>query len=82
MKGLWTLPIGRLVIEAGFPGLNREGKVPRGGLPFVRLRHLDTWQGRSIRPDEAVKELESAGLKVLDTDGEWTTMMWVGGRKN
>jgi SAM-dependent methyltransferase len=81
MKGLWTLPLGRLVVEAGFPGPTREGKIPRFGLPFVRLRHLDTWQGRSIRPDEAVKQFESAGLQVLDSEFEWTPMMWLGGRK-
>jgi SAM-dependent methyltransferase len=81
MKGLWSLPLGRFVFEAGFPGLNRKGDVPRLGLPFVRLRHLDTWQGRSIRPDEAVKKCESAGLEVFDIAGKWTTMMWIGGRK-
>ncbi|MFZ3216407.1 MAG: class I SAM-dependent methyltransferase [Candidatus Acidiferrales bacterium] len=81
MKGLRTLPLGRFVLEAGFPGLGREGKVPRFGLPFVRLRYLDTWQGRSIRPGEALEQCESAGLEVVGIDGQWTTMMWVGGRK-
>ena len=81
MKGLWTLPLGRYVVEAGFPGRNRLGKIPRFGIPFVRLRYLDTWQGRSIRPGEAIAHLESLGLEILDTDGEWTTMMWIGGRK-
>jgi len=81
MKGLWTLPLGRVMLEAGFPDRGRQDKAPRIGLPFVRLRYLDTWQGRSIRPDQAVNQCESAGLQVLDTKGEWTTMMWIGGRK-
>ncbi|MGA7854293.1 MAG: methyltransferase domain-containing protein [Candidatus Acidiferrales bacterium] len=81
MKGLWTLPLGRLMLEAGFPDHSREGKGRRGRMPFVRLRYLDTWQGRSIRPDEAGRQCAAAGLEVLDTEGEWTPMMWIGGRK-
>jgi SAM-dependent methyltransferase len=81
MKGLWTLPLGRVMLEAGFPDRGRRDQAPRIGLPFLRLRYLDTWQGRSIRPDQAVNQCESAGLQVLDTKGEWTTMMWIGGRK-
>jgi SAM-dependent methyltransferase len=81
MKGLWTLPLGRVMLEAGFPDRGRLDKKPRTGLPFVRFRYLDTWQGRSIRPDEAAAQCKAAGLEVLDTDGEWTTMMWIGGRK-
>ena len=83
MKGLWTLPLGRLMLEAGFPDRyrDRDKKSPKFKIPFVRLRYLDTWQGRSIRPDEAVHQCESVGLEVLDTEGEWTPMMWIGGRK-
>jgi SAM-dependent methyltransferase len=83
MKGLWALPLGRLMLEAGFPESyrDRDKKTPSFKIPFVRLRYLDTWQGRSIRPDEAVQHCESAGLEVLDTAGEWTPMMWIGGRK-
>jgi hypothetical protein len=83
MKGLWTLPLGRLMLEAGFPDRyrDRDKKSPKFKIPFVRLRYLDTWQGRSIRPDEAVQQCETVGLKVLDTAGEWTPMMWIGGRK-
>jgi SAM-dependent methyltransferase len=83
MKGLWTLPVGRLMLEAGFPDRyrDRDKKAPKFKIPFVRLRYLDTWQGRSIRPDEAVQQCESVGLEVLDTAGEWTPMMWIGGRK-
>jgi SAM-dependent methyltransferase len=81
MKGLWTLPLGRYMIEAGFPDRGRDESARGIKIPFVRLRYLDTWQGRSIRPDEAVRECESAGLEVLDTEGEWTPMMWIGGRK-
>jgi SAM-dependent methyltransferase len=81
MKGLWALPLGRYMIEAGFPDRGRDESARGVKIPFVRLRYLDTWQGRSIRPDEAVRECESAGLEVLDTEGEWTPMMWIGGRK-
>lgn len=81
MKGLWTLPMGRVMLEAGLRDRGRQEKAPRIGLPFVRVRYLDTWQGRSVRPDEAAQQCESAGLKVLDTAGEWTTMMWIGGKR-
>jgi len=81
MKGLWTLPVGRFMVEAGFRDRGREEKAARFRFPFVRLRYLDTWQGRAIRPDEAVRRCESAGLKVMETEGEWTPMMWIGGRK-
>jgi SAM-dependent methyltransferase len=81
MKGLWALGLGRLKVEAGF---SNGASLPRARwtkLPFVRLRYLDTWQGRSIRPAEAKARCASLGLEVLETEGEWTTMMWVGGRK-
>jgi len=81
MKGLWALGLGRLQVEAGF---SNGASLPRARwtkLPFVRLRYLDTWQGRSIRPAEAKARCASLGLEVLETEGEWTTMMWVGGRK-
>lgn len=81
MKGLWSLPLGRLMLEAGFSDHSREGKIRRGHMPFVRLRYLDTWQGRSIRPDKAVRQCTAEGLVVLDTQGQWTPMMWIGGRK-
>ncbi len=81
MKGVWTLPLGRLMVEAGFRDRGREEPSSKHGAPFLRVRKLDTWQGRAIRPDEAVRELEAAGLSVESTDGEWTPMMWVGGRK-
>ncbi|MGA8034905.1 MAG: class I SAM-dependent methyltransferase [Candidatus Acidiferrales bacterium] len=81
MKGVWTLPLGPLMVEAGFRDRGREDPSEKHGAPFVRLRKLDTWQGRAIEPDEAARELEVAGLKVENTDGAWTPMMWVGGRK-
>ena len=81
MKGVWTLPLGRLMVEAGFKDQGREEPSQKRGAPFLRFRKLDTWQGRAIRPDEAARELESVGLHVESTDGEWTPMMWVGGRK-
>ncbi|MGH9725625.1 MAG: hypothetical protein ACRD41_11215, partial [Candidatus Acidiferrales bacterium] len=53
----------------------------RARIPFVRVRHLDTWQGRSIPPREAVRACESRGLNVKYVEGQWTVMMWVGGTK-
>lgn len=50
-------------------------------LPFVRVRYLDTWQGRSIRPQEALAKCQALGLEVVETEDAWTTMMWIGGRK-
>jgi SAM-dependent methyltransferase len=81
MKGVWTLPLGRLMVEAGFKDQGRDVPSQKRGAPFLRFRKLDTWQGRAIRPDEAARELECAGLRVENTDGEWTPMMWVGGKK-
>jgi SAM-dependent methyltransferase len=81
MKGLWTLPLGRLMVEAGFRDRGREEPSNKRGAPFLRFRFLDTWQGRAVRPDEAVRVLESARLTVENTDGEWTPMMWIGGTK-
>jgi hypothetical protein len=28
-----------------------------------------------------VRQCAAEGLAVLDTEGEWTPMMWIGGRK-
>jgi hypothetical protein len=42
---------------------------------------MDTWQGRSIGPAEALEKCESLGLEVKELEGPGTTMMWVGGRK-
>lgn len=81
MKGLRTLALGRVQVEAGISKSGWVRKVGLKSIPFVRLRWLDTWQGRSIRPAEAAAKCESLGLEVLDTEGEWTVMMWVGGRK-
>jgi SAM-dependent methyltransferase len=81
MKGLCTLALGRLVVEAGISQNPRLMNAKLTRIPFVRLRYLDTWQGRSVRPPEAVAKCESLGLEVTDTEGEWTTMMWIGGRK-
>ena len=82
MKGLWTLALGRLQLEAGFSNSVWAVKAHLAKVPFLRLRYLDTWQGQSIRPAEAIEKCGSLGLKVLETEGEWTTMMWVGGRKS
>jgi SAM-dependent methyltransferase len=81
MKGLWTLTLGRLALEAGFSNNARLVKAHLTKVPFLRLRYLDTWQGRSIEPAEAIEKCSSLGLDVLDTQDEWTTMMWIGGRK-
>jgi hypothetical protein len=79
LKGLWTRVLGSMALEAG---LSRRFKV--GGemqVPFVRIRHLDTWQGRSIPPKEAVEECAKHGLDVQEIEGKWTVLMWIGGQK-
>jgi ubiquinone/menaquinone biosynthesis C-methylase UbiE len=81
MKGLRAWALGRLQIEAGFSNNRRLVKAGFTKTPMVRVRYLDTWQGRSIPPGVAVAKCRSLGLEVLEVEGEWTTMMWVGGRK-
>lgn len=76
MKGLWTLPLGRLMLEAGFS----QNRARFQRLPFVRLRWLDTWQGRSLPLPEAQRLCVALGLEVTDIEAPWTKMMWVGGR--
>jgi len=81
MKGLWAANFGRLALEAGF---SRNAMALRAGLtriPIVRVRYMDTWQGRSVSPAEATGKCESLGLEVTEVEGPGTTMMWVGGRK-
>jgi cyclopropane fatty-acyl-phospholipid synthase-like methyltransferase len=77
LKGLWTLALGRWLIEAGFS--EKRGRLSK--LPFVRLRYLDTWQGRSVPLPEAREACRRCGLEVLDVESPWTNMMWLGGRK-
>lgn len=77
LKGLWTLALGRILLEAGW----NEKRGRERKLPFVRLRWLDTWQGRSITLPEARAALKAAGLQVLEVEGAWSNMMWLGGRK-
>lgn len=82
MKGLWALPLGSFMLEAGLPHRDRGARRSVfAKVPFLRVRHLDTWQGRSISPAEAVEACAQAGLTVLDVENPWTTMMWIGGRK-
>jgi SAM-dependent methyltransferase len=81
MKGLWTLAFGGVALEAGYSQNARLIKARLTRVPFARIRRFDTWQGRSIEPAEAVAKCESLGLEVLDVENQWTTMMWVGGRK-
>ena len=81
MKGLWSATLGRLALEAGFSNNPRFVQARLTRLPFVRVRYLDSWQGCSIRPAEAVSKCESLGLEAREVDHRWTTMMWVGGRK-
>lgn len=81
MKGLWSLPIGRWMIEAGVSHNSRRKKSRHLRIPFLRLRYLDTWQGRSVRPAEAVGKCRALGLEVTEVEDAWTTMMWIGGRK-
>lgn len=78
MKGLFALHLGQTAIEAGLAEKRHWGGAR---VPFVRVRHLDTWQGRSIAPQEAIRECTSRGLRVEDIEGRWTVMMWIGGRK-
>jgi len=77
MKGLWTLLLGRLMLEAGFSEKRRRFQ----DFPFVCVRFLDTWQGRSIPPPEALRLCGRVGLEVSDLEAPWTKMMWIGGRK-
>ena len=81
MKGLWALALGRFMLEAGFSNNAHLVKAHLTRVPFLRLRYLDTWQGHSIRPPEALEQCQRVGLEVLDLEHPWTTMMWVGGRK-
>jgi SAM-dependent methyltransferase len=81
MKGLWSASLGRFALEAGYTQKGGAANTGRSTFPFLRVRRLDTWQGHSIRPSEAVAKCESLGLEVLDVEAPWTTMMWVGGRK-
>ncbi len=82
LKGLWTLALGRLLIEAGFPEKERVSSALLRKIPYVRLRKLDTWQGRSLPVPEARRVCRGLGLEVLDVESPWTTMMWVGGQKS
>ena len=81
LKGLWTLSLGRLLLEAGFS--RNPAFVQRGWtrLPFVRLRMLDTWQGRSLTPPQVRHLCVSLGLDGIELEDAWTAGMWVGGRK-
>jgi len=81
MKGLWSASIGRVALEAGFSSKERLLKSGLTRIPFLRVRYMDTWQGRSISPAEALAACESLGLETKEVEGPGTTMMWVGGRK-
>jgi SAM-dependent methyltransferase len=81
MKGLWSASIGRVALEAGFSSKERLVKSGLTRIPFLRVRYMDTWQGRSISPAEALAVCESLGLETKEVEGPGTTMMWVGGRK-
>lgn len=81
MKGLWTAQLGSLLLEAGYSLNSRLLQRGWRRVPFLRLRHLDTWQGISFTLPEARRECMSAGLEVLDVESAWTIMQWIGGRK-
>ncbi|MGA7623306.1 MAG: class I SAM-dependent methyltransferase [Candidatus Acidiferrales bacterium] len=81
MKGLRPWAVGRWQIEAGFSNNRRLVNAGFTKVPMMRVRYLDTWQGRSIPPGKAIAKCNSLSLEVLDVAGAWTTMMWVGGRK-
>lgn len=81
MKGLWTAQLGSLLLEAGRslnPRLLRRGWRR---VPFLRLRHLDTWQGISFTLPEARRLCAELRLEILDLEDPWTIMQWTGGRK-
>jgi SAM-dependent methyltransferase len=82
MKGLRPWALGRFQIETGYSNNRRLIAAGLTKVPMMRVRYLDTWQGRSIPPGKAITKCQSLGLEVTDVEGEWTTMMWVGGRKN
>jgi SAM-dependent methyltransferase len=81
MKGLWTAQAGALLFEAGY-SLNPRF-VQRGWrrAPFLRLRHLDTWQGISFPLPEARRLCAELRLEILEVQDPWTIMQWIGGRK-
>ena len=81
MKGLWTAQIGSLLLEAGY-SLNPRF-VARGWrrLPFLRVRHLDTWQGISFTLPEAHRLCAELRLEILDVEDPGTIMQWIGGKK-
>lgn len=81
MKGLWTARMGSLLLEAGRslnPRFTRRGWRR---VPFLRVRHLDTWQGISFTLPEARGLCAELGLENLDVEDPWTIMQWIGGRK-
>lgn len=81
MKGLCTLRAGSLLLEGGW---SLNPRFLRRGLrrvPFVRVRHLDTWQGFSLQPPAARRLCAELGLEVVDVEDPWTIMQWIGGRK-
>lgn len=82
MKGLWTAQLGSLLLEAGYslhPRLIQRGWRR---VPFLRLRHLDTWQGISFTLPEARRLCAELRLDLLDIEDPWTIMQWIGGRKS
>lgn len=63
MKGLWVLALGRSQFEAGLSIKGSLGKVHLTRIPFVRLRHLDTWQGCWIRPSRQRRSASRSGSR-------------------
>jgi SAM-dependent methyltransferase len=81
MKGLWTARLGSLLLEVGRSLNPRLRRMGFARVPFLRVRHLDTWQGISFPPGDARRLCASLGLEVLGVEDPWTIMMWIGGRK-
>ncbi len=79
VKGLWAWRLGSLALEAGLSNKIKVGTIPA---PFLRVRHLDTWQGTSISSRRAVRECRRRGLSVEEIEGKGTVLMWIGGRRN
>lgn len=81
MKGLWTARMGSLLLEAGRSLNPRFARRGWRRVPFLRVRHLDTWQGMSFTLPEARRLCAELRLEMLDVEAPWTIMQWIGGRK-
>ena len=81
MKGLWTAQAGSMLFEAGYSLNPRFTERGWRRVPFLRMRHLDTWQGISFTLPEARRLCAELRLEIFDVEDAWTIMQWIGGRK-